>query len=210
MKTKLAALTTAALLTCLSAGGCYKSDWDKEKARADALQSDLEKTKLDLAKVNGEVQAAKDAAMRMQRGTLVTVVDGKEAGRDSIVYIPQGGYFVKSGARMRGANTISYTNGMLTDGPFALKREASPDKPWIVGNVKNNRPDGEWMWYDTSGKVVNKQTFANGKQVSVEAASTAKDGKVTWKKLDNTAANKFFNDRKIMFVNIPEFVWDNK
>jgi hypothetical protein len=64
------------------------------------------------------------------------------------------------------------------------------------------------MWYDTAGKLTNRQVFANGKQVSVEAATTDKTGKVTYKKLDKAAADKFFDARKNVFINIPEFIWE--
>lgn len=207
MKTLFAVVTAAAMLTCLS--GCYKSDWDKEKARADGLQTELDKTKADLTKANTQVQTASDTMSRLRSSgtSLVTFIDGKEAGKDGIV-LSQNGYFVKHGARIRGVNAVSYTNGALTDGPIALKRESAPDKPYVNGFVKGNRADGEWMWYDTAGKLLNKQTFTNGKQVSVEAATTARDGKVTWKKLDKAAADKFFNDRKNVFINIPEFIWE--
>ena len=206
MKTMLAVVTAAALLSTLS--GCYKSDWEKEKTRADGLQAELDKAKGDLTKANSQVQATADAINRLRTtgGSLVTIVDGREAGRDGIM-LSQNGTFVKNGARIRGANSVNYVNGNLADGPFILKRESAPDKNYIVGNVKGGKADGEWLWHDSTGKLVNKQTFAGGKQVSVEAVTIAKDGKATYKKLDKAAADKFFNDRKNVFINIPEFSW---
>lgn len=207
MKTLFAVVTAAAMLSCLS--GCYKSDFEAEQKKSAQLQNELKDTKDALAKATAQVQTATDTMNRLRSSgtSLVTMVDGKEAGRDGIV-LSQNGYFVKHGARVRGVNAVSYTNGSLTDGPIALKRESAPDKPYVNGFVKGNRADGEWTWYDSTGKLLNKQTFANGKQVSVEAATTARDGKVTWKKLDKAAADKFFNDRKNVFINIPEFIWE--
>jgi hypothetical protein len=206
MKTMLAVVTAAALLSTLS--GCYKSDWEKEKARADSLQTDLEKARGDLNKANAQVQTSVDAMNRLRTSgtSLVTIVDGKEIGRDGII-LSSSGYFVKNGPRVRGMNSVNYTNGSLTDGPFVLRRESAPDKNYIVGNVKGNKADGEWLWHDSTGKLVNRQTFANGKQVSVEAVTVGKDGKVSYKKLDKAAADKFFNDRKNVFINVPEFSW---
>lgn len=207
MKTLFAVVTAAALLASLS--GCYKSDWDNEKKRADSLQAELDKSKADLSKANAQVQTASDTMTRLRNSgtSLVTIIDGKQAGQDGIVLGPAN-YFIKHGPRVRGVNAISYTNGALTDGPITLKREKSPDKPYIQGSVRNNRAEGEWMWYDSTGKLVHKQTFAGGKQVSVEAATVAKDGKVTWKKLDKAAADRFFDARKDVFINIPEFIWE--
>ncbi|HZW05977.1 MAG TPA: hypothetical protein VFF65_02545 [Phycisphaerales bacterium] len=205
MKKTLALLTAAALLTTLA--GCYKSDWEKEKSRADSLQTEVDKAREELKKATAAAQTAADNMNRLRTGTsLVSIVDGKRF-EDGIA-LTNDGFFVKNGLRVRGANSVRYTMGALTDGPIALKREKYPDKPYVQGFVKNNRADGEWTWYDTTGKLVNRQIFANGKQVSVEAATVARDGKVTYRKLDKAAADKFFDARKDVFINIPEFYWE--
>lgn len=207
MKTLFAVVTAAALLTTLTAGGCYKSDWEKEQTKSAELQKQLDTAQKELTATKALAAQSGQVVDQLLKGaTLASFVDGKRVD-DGIVLNQQMGVFVKHGLRIRGANQVSYTKGMLTDGPFNLKREAAPDKPYINGSVKGNKADGEWTWYDTAGKVTNKQVFADGKQVSVEAATVAKDGKVTWKKLDKTAADKFFDARKNVFVNIPEFSW---
>ncbi|MBY0308069.1 MAG: hypothetical protein K2Q09_04940, partial [Phycisphaerales bacterium] len=145
---------------------------------------------------------------RMRSGTTLQVkVDGKPAGQDGIA-LGGDGFFYKNGPRVRGVNSVTYRMGDLADGPIALKRESAPDKPYIMGSVKGNRAEGEWMWYDAAGKLTHRQVFANGKQVSVEAATTDRTGKVTYKKLDKAAADKFFDARKNVFMNIPEFIWE--
>jgi hypothetical protein len=207
MKTLLALVASVALLAPLA--GCYKSDFENEQKKVASLQGELDKAKADLGNANKQLQTAGEAMTRLRStGTsLLTIVDGKRIGQDGVVLNSEG-FFVKNGSRIRGVNTINYTMGALTDGPIALKRESAPDKPYITGFVKNNRADGEWMWYDTAGKLTNRQVFANGKQVSVEAATTDKTGKVTYKKLDKAAADKFFDARKNVFINIPEFMWE--
>jgi hypothetical protein len=206
MKTLLALVTSVALLAPLS--GCYKSDFENEQKKSASLQGELDKAKKDLTDANSQLAGLNEGMRRLQSsGTmLVTMIDGKQVGQDGVV-LTKDRYFVKHGLRVRGVNTISYTMGSLTDGPIALKREKFPDKPYITGFVKENKADGEWMWYDTAGKLTHKQTFAAGKQVSVEAATTDKTGKVTFKKLDKAAADKFFDARKDVFINIPEFSW---
>lgn len=206
MKRISAVVTAAILLTSLT--GCYKSDWEAEQKKSAALQGELDKVKSDLAKANAEARKATDDIARLRTGTsLVTIVDGKRV-QDGIVLTNEG-FFVKNGPRVRGVNSVNYSMGALADGPIALKRERHPDKPYITGSVKGNRADGEWVWYDTNGKPTNRQVFTNGKQTSVEAATVAKDGKVTWKKLDKSASDKFFNARKDVFASIPEFSWEN-
>jgi antitoxin component YwqK of YwqJK toxin-antitoxin module len=204
MKTLLALVASAALLAPLS--GCYKSDFETEQKKSAQLESDLKAAKESLSKATVELQKRDQMINQMTTGTTLKVmVDGKPAGQDGIV-LGSDGYFYKNGPRVRGVNSLNYSMGKLADGPIALKRESAPEKPYITGFVKNNRADGEWMWYDTAGKLTHKQVFADGKQISVEAASTDKNGKTTFKKLDKAAADKFFDARKNVFSNIPEFM----
>lgn len=205
MKRIFAVVTAAALLASLS--GCYKSDWEAEQKKSAALQSELDKVKADLAKASAAAANGENLLKSLKTGTtLVTMVDGKRV-QDGIVLTNEG-YFVKNGPRVRGVNAVNYTMGALTDGPIAIKREKYPDKPYITGSVKGNKADGEWVWYDTTGKPTNRQIFTNGKQTAVEAASVAKDGKISWKKLDKAASEKFFKDRKDVLASIPEFSWE--
>lgn len=207
MKTFAAVVTASVMLVSLT--GCYKSDWEKEKANSAELQKQLDAANESVKKLNTQVQAASDIANKARNSYLATYVDGKEVGRDSIS-MTEKGFFLKHGPRTRGATQINYANGALVDGPFVLKRDSAPDKLYVAGSVKNNHADGEWVWYSNDGKPANKETYANGKLVSVEAAVIAKDGKLTWKKLEKAAADSFFKARVVVFVNYPELVRENK
>ncbi|MFT3683329.1 MAG: hypothetical protein QM783_00135 [Phycisphaerales bacterium] len=204
MKTLLALAVSAALLAPLS--GCYKSDFEAEQKKTAQLQDELKSTKDALTKATADAQKAQQFVNQMTTGAkLKVIVDNKLVGEDGIVLASDGNFY-KNGPRTRGVNQLNYSMGKLADGAISLRRESAPEKPYITGFVKNNRADGEWMWYDNGGKLTHKQVFADGKQVSVEAVSTDKAGKVTMKKLDKAAADKFFDARKNVFSNIPEFM----
>ncbi len=207
MKTLAAFVTAAVLLAPLS--GCYKSDWESEKAKSADLQKQLDAAIEKDKKTSSELRAATDLVTRARSSYLATYVDGKEVGRDTIAMTAQG-FFVKNGARIRGGTQINYANGALVDGPFVLKRDSAPDKVYVSGSVKGNRADGEWMWYNNDGKPAHKEVYAAGKLTSVEAATVAKDGKVTWKKLDKGATDSFLKARQGVFMMYPELVRDAK
>lgn len=205
---KLASLALG-LTMLLPLTGCYKAEMEAQKARADGLDTKVKE--LEAAKAAAEqraqtAQASVNQVNGFRNGTaqLATVVNGTIVGVDTIRLVdgPQGPQFVKHGTRKRGTWSIVYSNGQLADQPFTMNRDSGTK--YVEGNIKGGKADGEWIWYSKDGKAANRETFKDGKLQSVESASTAKDGKVSWKKMDKASSDKFWNDRLAVFAGIPE------
>lgn len=197
----------ALCLSLLALPGCYKSEYEKAKQEAESAAKELADTKAKLSTAEARASAAEQQANRAKAGgmTLVTINSTKQLGRDTIKLVdtPQGQVFVKDGPRTRDTSTIMYRNGLLADQQFTINREGGTT-PYVSGPVRNSRADGEWFWFDRAGKKTHRETFKEGKLVSVETVSVDRAGKESYKKLTPAEANKFFDARVVVFVNFPE------
>ncbi|MCU0688421.1 MAG: hypothetical protein MUE97_01580, partial [Phycisphaerales bacterium] len=176
------------------------------------LARELEEVKASAARMQGEVQAARTAAqmvnaMREGRASIVTF--GWNAGsmapigRDG-VRLNDAGELVRHGERRRESGSLRYVNGLLADQSFVINFSGTTPVKYVEGNIKGGKADGAWLWYNRQGRLTHRETFANGKLVSVESATTARDGKVTYKRLTTQQARDFFNARAAVFAAIPE------
>jgi hypothetical protein len=204
---KLMAVVLASSLLVLPA--CVsKSEFEKEKQRADAAEARAKE-------LEGRVQQADARAASLQAkaaqvdqfaaggANLETIVNGQVIGRDGI-RLAQPGRFVRHGVRERTTSRVAYSNGQLADQVFTINRESG--SKMVEGPVKNSRCDGEWFWFNRDGKKTHRETFKDGKLVSVETVTVARDGKETFRKLSTADATKFFNERAANLANFPELI----
>ena len=204
----------AALLLCAagaaSLSGCNKAELEAQKTRADAsdqkvkqLEADLGKSKTDLAAAMTRAQQAESQLNVMRSGAvLVTMIDGKIDGRDTIRW--DGTQFVRHGDRVRSNGVVKFDSGRVADQTMLINRESG--KPWFTGATKNSRPDGEWIWFDKDGKPQTKEVWADGTLTDVQRASISREGKVTWAKLSKADRDAWAKSTSGTFVNLPELV----
>jgi len=166
--------------------GCYKSQFETEKTRAEDLHKKSKEVQAQLDAAKRELGTAQARTQQLEAqlsglragGTLVSYIDGKPAGRESIRW--DGTQWVRQGDSSRAGGTIKFDNGRLADQTLMVSQAG--DKPWYTGAVKFGKPEGEWIWFDEGGKPHMREVWAAGRLVEVGKASTAK-GPLTWNKL---------------------------
>jgi len=191
-----------------SMGGCYKTEADTQKARADKAEAALAETNAKLEASNKKAADAQAIVARVQRARLVTIIDGKPVGSDEIA-LTASGEFVRSGNRIRPTSTIRYDNGKIADQPLSVTRDNG--KLNFTGAVRNSRPEGDWIWFDKDGRPSVKEVWKDGK-LSESAHATAikpdpaKGDQVTWKTMARTDRDKWLGTTAVIFANIPELI----
>jgi hypothetical protein len=212
MNTKIASVALGlALLGGLS--GCYKKEFEAEKAKAEAAAKEVESLNAQLSTVRGQLQQATTAVRTLeglqrtggvmesfgwQNGTLTKT--GTEAVR-----LNERGVFVRHGARQRENGSLTFSNGQLADQSFTLNRSGTATK-YVEGTVRGSKAEGEWMWYDRNGKLTHIEVWKDGKLTQVDAVSVDRAGKQTRRKLSAADMRKFYNDRVAVFQAIPELL----
>lgn len=192
----------------LTATGCYKSDFEAAKKEAEEAKALVEKTKKDseAAVAAARQQAEQMVAQvrnQMSRGRVQYFVDGQDAGYDEVAFDQSRGVFVRNGSRVRGSTAVQFQMGRLADQNLSVVRDNG--KPNFTGAIRNSRPDGEWMWFDSDGKPYKRETWADGKLQKVEDVTVARDGKQTFKAADRRA---WATDTRGVFANFPELIRD--
>lgn len=207
----------AALAACLIAAcvlplsGCYKSQYETEKARTSELEkksADLEKrleqTQSDLAAAKARTQSLETQLSGIRSGgTLVGFVNGKPSGTDSIRW--DGTQWVRNGDCSRPGGVVKFENGRLADQTLFMNQPSG--KPWYTGAVKAGKPEGDWIWFDAQGKPQTRETWAAGRLVEVSRASTAK-GPLAWGKLNTRDREAWVKSTIAATHDLPELVRD--
>lgn len=201
----LAVLPLAFALAALP--GCYKGQMEAEKVRADAAEAKARE-------LEAQVQAAKAAGEQVRQqfeqlkagGALVTIVGGQVDGRDQIRFVPERNEFVRHGTRVRKTSVVRYENGALADQRLTVTREDG--KPNFEGDIRAQRPEGEWIWYSKDGKPATKEIWQAGRLTDVQNASIARDGKVTWKSVSKAERDAWARTTAPVFMNLPELIRD--
>jgi hypothetical protein len=201
-----------ALSACLPMAGCYKSQFEEEKKKAEESGAKVAELEKKLATLTSEANDAKSRAssaeaaisnLRTNGVNLVTLVNGQPVGTDQ-VRLSTNGQFLRHGNRVRSQSVIRFEDGRLADQVVTVNRDDG--KPNFTGAVKNSRPDGEWIWHDRQGRPATKEIWANGKIEKVQAGTVARDGKVTWRDMNKADRDKWFRDTAPIFVNLPELI----
>ncbi|MGH7132282.1 MAG: hypothetical protein ACREJO_10095 [Phycisphaerales bacterium] len=205
---------TIPLALLLAAGtllsGCYKSEFEAEKAKNTEHEAKIATLEKDLAAARGEATTAKqrlasEPGMRAQAGgmQLATYVNGVREGTDALGVNAQG-ELVRNGIRKRDNSEIRYDMGRIADQVITINSSATK-KPYITGVVKNSAPEGDWIWYNSDGKPTNKEVWKDGKLIELYSAGAAgKDGQPTWKKMSNAERDDWFKRKTATFMNFPE------
>lgn len=212
MNTKIASIALGlALLTGLS--GCYKKEFEAEKAKAEDATKQIADLSAKLASMQAQVTQATQAVntlngLRSQGGFMETFgwQNGTltRQGREN-VRLNEQGVFVRHGDRARENGNLRFANGTLADQNFILNRSGTAAK-YVEGTVRGSKADGEWMWYDRNGKLSNVETWKEGKLAQVDSVAVDKAGKQTRKKLGPNDTKKWYNDRVAVFQMIPELL----
>jgi hypothetical protein len=211
MRTPMVALASSMLMFTLLAGGCYKSDFEREKKQreeGDAKIADLT-TQLATARQQAEAANAKlnqfgGIINARARGPLklATIANGTVDGTDEIEFDPSLGAFVRNGVRQRQTSAVKYERGRIADQVITISR--SNGKPYITGATKGGSPDGEWLWYNADGKETNKEVWKEGKLVELWKATGVKDGKPSWTQQSKGERDSWFASKANLFMNFPE------
>ncbi|CAN5755306.1 hypothetical protein BH11PLA1_BH11PLA1_08270 [soil metagenome] len=172
-------VSAASLLACagmLALGGCYKAEADTQKARADKAEADLAAATTRMTDLNKQAEGMRIPAMKFQQmangARLGVYVNNAKVGTDELKWDETRGEFVRSGARVRSTSNVRFENGRLADQIMRVGRESG--KPLVEGQVKNSRPDGDWIWYDTEGRPAFKETWKDGKLDALYSGSVSK------------------------------------
>jgi hypothetical protein len=199
-------LTLLATLT-----GCYKSDFEAEKKKTADLQTQIDAIKADLNNASkraadGQVAIAELNKLRTTGGVMSTFgwTGGQWVlvGQDSI-RLNDSNVFVRHGERKRENGSLRFIDGKLADQTFTLNSSSSAAKV-VEGSIKGGKADGIWTWFSKDGKPTNRETFADGKLVSVERITIGKDNKPTYTKLPKAEAEKFSKAQSARFAAISE------
>ena len=205
---------TIPLAFVLAAGtvlsGCYKSEFEAEKAKNTEAEAKIANLEKDLAAARAEATTAKqrissDPLIRASANglKLATYVNGVKEGTDDLGVNPQG-ELVRNGFRTRESSSIRYEMGRIADQTITITSSATK-KPYITGAVKNSAPEGDWLWYNSDGKPANKEVWKDGKLIELYSAGAAgKDGQPTWKKMSNAERDDWFKRKTPIFMNFPE------
>jgi len=196
-------ILTAGLCAALTLPGCYKTEMETQKTRADKAEGDAKANAEKLAKAATDLEQAKAQLNQMRRGTLITLVNGQQAGTDEII-MTQPGVFVRSGSRQRVGSKVTFDNGRIADQQLTVQRETG--KTNFTGSVRSSRPDGEWLWYDPKGVPAVKEVWKEGKLAQVFNAASVRGETVTWKELSKADREKWFRSTANIFSNLPELV----
>ena len=195
------------LALCLAAGsilpGCYKTEMETQKARADKAEGDLKAVTEQVAAMKTSLDAEKARASQAKRGQLVTIINGQQAGFDEIA-MTQPGQFVREGVRQRPGSKVMFTAGKIADQQLVVLRDNG--KPNFQGNTRNSRPDGEWIWFDPKGVAANKEVWKDGKLAQVFNATSVRGDVVTWKERTKAERDAWFKGTAAVFSNLPELV----
>ncbi|MBX9736816.1 MAG: hypothetical protein K2X32_07810, partial [Phycisphaerales bacterium] len=162
--------TFASLIVCAAFSmsvlpGCYKSEMETQKARADAAEKKSAELEAQLATTKQQADSLRAPAQKFQamsQGTKLGVyVNNQKVGTDELRWDDTRGEFVRNGARVRSTSLVRFDNGKLSDQMLKVGRESG--KPLVEGMVKNSRPEGDWIWYNAEGKPVFKEVWKDGK-----------------------------------------------
>jgi len=195
----------------LTLAGCYKTEYETEKTRADGLekksteaQSSLDKTRTDLQAALGRVQTAESQlAASRAGGSLVTLVDGKPYAQDAVKW--DGQRWVRHGDCQRAGGTIRFDSGRLIDQPVML---VSPSgKPFVTGQIRASHPDGEWIWFDADGKPATKEAWKDARLTDLSRANNS-TGVLTWEKLGKKDRDAWARSSANTLRDLPELVRD--
>lgn len=175
--------------------GCYKSQYESEKTRADGLQrraEDAEKqanqSRSELASTQARVQELESQLSSMRAGgALVAFIDGKPAVQDAIRW--DGSRWVRHGDSIRAGGTVRFENGHLADQTLFINHPRG-GKPWYTGAVKLGKPDGDWIWFDDNGRP-----------------PTAK-GPLTWTRLGEKDRAAWVRTSSLSLADLPELARD--
>lgn len=207
----------AALAACLTAAcvvllpGCYKSQYESEKARTSELEkksADLEKrlqqAESDLAAAKARTQSLETQLSGIRAGgTLVGFVGGKPAGTESIRW--DGTQWVRHGDCSRPGGVVKFDNGRLADQTLFMNQPNG--KPWYTGAVKSGKPEGDWIWFDAQGRPQVRETWTAGRLVEVARASTA-GGPLSWGRLNTRDREAWVKSTASATHDLPELVRD--
>ena len=191
------------LLAATVLPGCYKTEMETQKARADKAEGDLAALKEQLTKSKSDLDTAKAQINQFRSGQLVTLVNGQPLGTDQIS-MTQPGVFVRNGTRQRPGSKVNFDNGRIADQQLVTLRDNG--KPNFQGNVKNSRPDGDWLWYDPKGVPATKEVWKDGKLAQVFKATSVKGDAVTWKESSKAERESWFKSTAVVFNNLPELI----
>ncbi len=192
--------------------GCYKSQYESEKTRADGLQrraEDAEKqanqSRSELASTQARVQELESQLSSMRAGgALVAFIDGKPTVQDAIRW--DGSRWVRHGDCIRAGGTVRFENGHLADQTLFINHPRG-GKPWYTGAVKLGKPDGDWIWFDDNGRPNMRERWEAGRLVEVSKATTAK-GPLTWTRLGEKDRAAWVRTSSLSLADLPELARD--
>lgn len=188
-------------------GGCYKSQMEAEKGRADAAEAKAKELEAKVATAEGAARQAQQQLQSLQQagtqGMLVTLVNGQEVGRDAIRSVGPG-RFVRNGERWRPTSAVQFVNGVLADQVMKVNRDNG--KPNFEGAVKNSRPDGDWIWYDREGRPSTKEVWKDGKLAETHTNTSRDPAKPTWRAQSRADRDTWFRNSQAVFASLPELI----
>ncbi len=156
--------------------GCYKSEMETQKARADAAEKKSAELEAQLATTKQQADSLRAPAQKFQAmsqgAKLGVYVNNQKVGTDELRWDDTRGEFVRNGARVRSTSLVRFENGKLSDQMLKVGRESG--KPLVEGMIKNSRPEGDWIWYNAEGKPVFKEVWKDGKLDGLFSATISK------------------------------------
>lgn len=195
------------LLPGFCAGGCYKSEYDAEKARTTELEKRATEQQAALDKATADLQAALNRATAAEgqlaaarsSSRLVLLADGRPGAEESIHW--DGQRWVRHGECIRGGTTVRFDNGRLVDQSLVVT--SAEGLPLVAGQVHNSAPDGEWIWFDAAGKPRTKEVWKERRLADVYRATTA-SGVLAWERLGRRDREAWVNASENSLRDIPE------
>jgi len=173
--------TVASLIVCAALGmsvlpGCYKSEMETQKVRADAAEKKAAELETQVATAKQQADSLRAPAQKYQamsqNAKLGVYVNNQKIGTEELRWDETRGEFVRNGARVRSTSVVRFDNGKLADQMLKVGRESG--KPLVEGMIKNSRPEGDWIWYNAEGKPTFKEVWKDGKLDSLHSASLTK------------------------------------
>lgn len=172
--------------------GCYKTEMETQKARADKAEQDLAAATTKSESLQKQVESLRVPAMKYQQvaqgAKLGVYVNGAKIGTEDLRWDDTRGEFVRNGSRVRSTSVVRFENGRLSDQLLKVNRESG--KPLVEGQVKNSRPDGDWIWYDAEGRPSIKEVWKDGKLDGLFQATISKPKAPTTTKPAKTPTTK--------------------
>ncbi len=173
---RIASLVLSAALALSVLPGCYKSEMEAQKTRADAAEKKAAELESQLATTKQQADTLRVPAQKFQamsqNAKLGVYVNNQKIGTEELRWDETRGEFVRNGARVRSTSVVRFDNGKLADQMLKVGRESG--KPLVEGMVKNSRPEGDWIWYNAEGRPTFKEVWKDGKLDGLYSATISK------------------------------------